>query len=82
VLPLAGVFGSRRALLRVDRRVARRQTRWELFADVSARTLTVVHDVRVLTGYRMAVGARLSRTRAHRRCAGSWATSRTERRSR
>jgi L,D-transpeptidase catalytic domain len=58
----SAVLGGRRAWLRVDRRVARRQTRWELFADVSARTLTVVHDGRLLKVYRVAVGARLSPT--------------------
>jgi L,D-transpeptidase-like protein len=58
----SAVLRGRRAWLRVDRRVARRATRWELFADVSARTLMVVHDGRVLKVYRVAVGARLSPT--------------------
>jgi lipoprotein-anchoring transpeptidase ErfK/SrfK len=58
----SSVLGGRRAWLRVDHRVGRRQTRWELFADVSARTLSVVHDGRVLKVYRVAVGARLSPT--------------------
>jgi L,D-transpeptidase-like protein len=58
----AAVLGGRRAWLRIDGHVARRQTRWELRADISARSLAVVHDGRVLHTYRVAVGARLSPT--------------------
>jgi lipoprotein-anchoring transpeptidase ErfK/SrfK len=58
----SAVLGGRRAWLRIDRRVARRQTQWELRADVSARTLTVVRDHRVVHVYRVAVGARPSPT--------------------
>jgi L,D-transpeptidase catalytic domain len=58
----AAVLGGRRAWLRIDHHVARRGTRWELTADISARTLTVVHDGRVLHTYRVAVGARSSPT--------------------
>ena len=56
------VLGGRRAWLRIDGHVARRQTRWELRADVSARSLEVVHDGVVLHTYRVAVGAPLSPT--------------------
>lgn len=58
----AAALGGRRAWLRIDGHVARRATRWQLAADVSARTLTVVHDGRVLHTYRVAVGARISPT--------------------
>jgi lipoprotein-anchoring transpeptidase ErfK/SrfK len=58
----AAVLGGRRAWLRIDGHVARRQTRWELRADVSARSLAVVHDGVVLHTYRVAVGAPLSPT--------------------
>jgi L,D-transpeptidase-like protein len=58
----ASVLGGRRAWLRIDRHVARRTTRWALAADISARTLTVVHDGRVVHAYRVAVGARTSPT--------------------
>jgi hypothetical protein len=59
----AAVWGGRRAWLRVDRRrLARRATRWELRADVSARTLAVMQNGRVLHTYRVAVGASISPT--------------------
>jgi hypothetical protein len=56
------VLGGRRAWLRIDGHVARRATRWELHADVSARSLQVIHDGRVLHDYRVAVGAPISPT--------------------
>jgi hypothetical protein len=56
------VLGGRRAWLRIDGHVARRATRWELRADVSARSLQVLHDGRVLHDYRVAVGAPISPT--------------------
>ena len=58
----AALLGGKRAWLRIDRRVAHRQTRWELRADVSARSLAVFYDGRVLHTYRVAVGAPLSPT--------------------
>jgi len=58
----ASILGGRRAWLRIDRHVARRATRWELRADISERSLTVVHDERVLHTYRVAVGAPISPT--------------------
>jgi lipoprotein-anchoring transpeptidase ErfK/SrfK len=58
----AAALGGRRAWLRIDHRVARRQTRWELRADISARTLTAIHDGRVAHTYRVAVGAGISPT--------------------
>ena len=58
----AAVLGGRRAWLRIDGHVARRATRWELRADVSARSLAVVHDGRVVHTYRVAVGAAPSPT--------------------
>ena len=58
----AAVLGGRRAWLRVDGHVARRGTRWELRADVSARSLQVIHDGRLLHDYRVAVGAPISPT--------------------
>jgi hypothetical protein len=58
----AAVLGGRRAWLRVDGHVARRGTRWELRADISARTLDVIHDGRLLHDYRVAVGAPISPT--------------------
>src|SRR3954470_6585143 len=58
----AAVLGGRRAWLRIDGHVARLATRWELRADISARSLTVVHDGRVLHTYRVAVGASRSPT--------------------
>lgn len=58
----ASVLGGKRAWLRIDHRVARRATRWEMRADISARTLTVIHDGRVLHTYTVAVGARISPT--------------------
>jgi lipoprotein-anchoring transpeptidase ErfK/SrfK len=58
----AAVLGGRRAWLRIDGHVARRQTRWELRADISARSLAVVHNGRVLHSYRVAVGTPLSPT--------------------
>jgi hypothetical protein len=62
----AALLGGKRAWLRIDGHVARRQTRWELRADISARSLAVVHDGRVLHTYRVAVGAPLSPTPAGR----------------
>lgn len=58
----AAVLGGRRAWLRLDGRVARRATRWELRADVAARTLSVLRAGRVLRTYRVAVGASVSPT--------------------
>src|SRR3954468_16421730 len=58
----AAVLGGRRAWLRIDGHVARRATRWELRADVSARSLTVIHDGRVVHTYRVAVGSAISPT--------------------
>jgi L,D-transpeptidase-like protein len=58
----AAVLGGRRAWLRIDRHLARRATRWELRADISDRSLAVVHDGRVLHTYRVAVGASISPT--------------------
>jgi len=56
------VLGGRRAWLRIDGHVARRATRWELRADISDRSLAVIHDGRVVHTYRVAVGARISPT--------------------
>jgi hypothetical protein len=56
------VLGGRRAWLRIDHHVARRATRWELRADISERSLAVIHDGRLLHTYRVAVGARISPT--------------------
>jgi hypothetical protein len=58
----ATLLGGRRAWLRIDGHVARRTTRWELRADISERSLAVVHDGRALHTYRVAVGAPLSPT--------------------
>jgi hypothetical protein len=58
----AAQLGGRRAWLRVDRRVARRHTRWQLAADVSARTLSVVNDGIVVKTLGVGVGARRSPT--------------------
>ena len=58
----ASRLGGRRAWLRVDRSVARRATPWQLQADVSARTLTVVRDGRIVRTVRVGVGARRSPT--------------------
>jgi L,D-transpeptidase catalytic domain len=58
----AAVLGGRRAWLRIDGHVARRGTRWELLADISARSLQVFHDGRLLHDYRVAVGAAISPT--------------------
>jgi L,D-transpeptidase catalytic domain len=58
----SALLGGRRAWLRIDGHVARRRTRWELRADISDRSLAVVHDGRVLHTYRVAVGAPLSPT--------------------
>jgi lipoprotein-anchoring transpeptidase ErfK/SrfK len=58
----AAQLGGRRAWLRVDRRVARRRTRWQLDADVSRRTLTVVHDGIVVRTFGVGVGGRRSPT--------------------
>jgi lipoprotein-anchoring transpeptidase ErfK/SrfK len=56
------VLGGKRAWLRIDHHVARRATRWELRADISDRSLAVVHNGQVLHVYRVAVGARISPT--------------------
>jgi hypothetical protein len=56
------VLRGRRAWLRIDGHVARRATRWELRADVSARSLQVLHDGRLVHDYRVAVGAPISPT--------------------
>jgi L,D-transpeptidase-like protein len=58
----ASVLGGKRAWLRIDHRVARRATRWELRADISDRSLVVIDDDEVLHTYRVAVGARISPT--------------------
>jgi hypothetical protein len=58
----AAVLGGRRAWLRIDRHLARRATRWELRADISDRSLAVIHGGRVLHTYRVAVGASISPT--------------------
>jgi L,D-transpeptidase catalytic domain len=58
----SALLGGRRAWLRIDGHVARRQTRWELRADISDRSLAVVHAGRVLHTYRVAVGAPRSPT--------------------
>jgi hypothetical protein len=58
----AAALGGRRAWLRIDGHVARRRTRWELRADISGRSLAVIHDGQVLHSYRVAVGAALSPT--------------------
>jgi hypothetical protein len=58
----ATALGGRRAWLRIDGRVARRHTRWRLDADVSARTLTVIHDGLVVKTLTVGVGARRSPT--------------------
>jgi hypothetical protein len=55
-------LGGRRAWLRIDGRVARRHTRWQLAADLSDRTLTVVHDGIVVRTFGVGVGARRSPT--------------------
>jgi len=62
----AAVLGGRRAWLRVDGHVARRATRWELRADISARSLQVIHDGVLRHDYRVAVGAPISPTPAGR----------------
>jgi hypothetical protein len=62
----AAVLGGRRVWLRLDGHVARRGTRWELLADISARSLQVFHDGRLLHDYRVAVGAPISPTPAGR----------------
>src|SRR4051812_33625509 len=56
------VLGGRCAWLRIDGHVARRATRWELRADISERSLVVVHDGRVLHTYPVAIGAPISPT--------------------
>jgi lipoprotein-anchoring transpeptidase ErfK/SrfK len=56
------VLGGKRAWLRIDHHVARRATRWELRADISDRSLAVVHNGQVLHVYRVAVGTRISPT--------------------
>src|SRR3954447_12403481 len=56
------VLGGKRAWLRVDGHVARRATRWQLRADISARTLEVTDDGGVRHDSRVAVGAAISPT--------------------
>jgi hypothetical protein len=58
----AAALRGRRAWLRIDGRVARRRTRWQLEADVSSRTLTVVHDGIVVKTFGVGVGARRAPT--------------------
>jgi L,D-transpeptidase-like protein len=53
----AALLGGRRVWLRLDRRVARRSTRWALYADISDRTLTAIHDGRVMKTFGVGVGA-------------------------
>jgi hypothetical protein len=55
-------LGGRRAWLRMDRRVAPRRTQWQLDADLSDRTLTVVRDGVAVRTLRVGVGARSSPT--------------------
>jgi hypothetical protein len=52
------VPNRRRAWVRVDRRTfAVRRTRWRLAADLSARTVTVLHGTRPVRTLRVAIGA-------------------------
>jgi L,D-transpeptidase catalytic domain len=51
------VPNGRRAWVRVDRRTfAVRRTRWRLRADLSARTLTVLHGAELIRTVRVAIG--------------------------
>jgi hypothetical protein len=56
------LLGGRRAWVRLDRRLARRTTRWALYADVAHRRLIAVHDGRWLKTFRVGVGAPRSPT--------------------
>jgi L,D-transpeptidase catalytic domain len=58
----AAALRGRRVWVRLDHRVARRQTRWALRADVSDRTLATIHDGRVVHTFPVAVGAQRSPT--------------------
>jgi hypothetical protein len=58
----AAQLGGRRAWVRMDRRVAGRRTRWQLEADMSGRTLTVLHDGIVVKTFGVGIGARRSPT--------------------
>jgi lipoprotein-anchoring transpeptidase ErfK/SrfK len=58
----AAALGGGRAWVRVDRRVAARQTRWKLVADVSRRTLTALYEDRVQRVFRVGTGAPRSPT--------------------
>jgi lipoprotein-anchoring transpeptidase ErfK/SrfK len=54
---------GRRAWVRIDRRTfVVRRTRWRLAADLSARTLTVLHGDRRVRTLRVAIGARSTPT--------------------
>jgi lipoprotein-anchoring transpeptidase ErfK/SrfK len=57
------VPNGRRAWVRVDRRTfAVRRTRWRLAADLSERTLTVLHGTEVVRTLRVAIGTRATPT--------------------
>jgi lipoprotein-anchoring transpeptidase ErfK/SrfK len=57
-VPTFLVPNGRRAWVRVDRRTfVVRRTRWHLTADLSARTVTVVHGVQRVRTLRVAIGA-------------------------
>ena len=57
-VPTFLVPNGRRAWVRVDRRsFAVRQTRWRLTADLSARTVTVLHGAQRVRTLRVAIGA-------------------------
>jgi hypothetical protein len=57
------VPNGRRAWVRVDRRTfAVRRTRWRLAADLSERTLTVLHGSEVVRTLRVAIGTRATPT--------------------
>ena len=57
------VHNGRRAWVHIDHRtMAIRRTRWHLAADLSARTLTVVHGADVVRTLRVAIGTRATPT--------------------
>jgi lipoprotein-anchoring transpeptidase ErfK/SrfK len=57
------VANGRRAWVRVDRRTfAVRRTRWRLEADLSERTLTVLHGAELVRTLRVAIGTRATPT--------------------
>jgi lipoprotein-anchoring transpeptidase ErfK/SrfK len=57
------VPNGRRAWVRVERRTfAVRRTRWRLEADLSERTLTVLHGTEVVRALRVAIGTRATPT--------------------